>query len=173
MDNGQWSIVNRPAFFQSILDKMMRMNKDNRQAQVEQAVAGIPLPVGIRIRAWTIEDFAMIQQLSTAEGWPTPEKRPQAALAAWQTSWPALVLVHGEEVIGFLRALTDEQVTTYIAEMLVVPKWRGQGLGKALVEACHRLCPTTRLDLLSTATADGFYEANGFRPFKGYRKSRL
>jgi hypothetical protein len=40
-----------------------------------------------------------------------------------------------------------------------------------LIEACHHLCPSTRLDLLSGGTADGFYEANGFRRFQGFRKS--
>jgi GNAT superfamily N-acetyltransferase len=81
------------------------------------------------------------------------------------------VLVNEQEIIGFLRALTDEQVTTYLAEILITPRWRGQGLGQALIETCHRLYPSTRLDLLSTESADGIYEATGFRRFEGFRKS--
>jgi GNAT superfamily N-acetyltransferase len=134
-------------------------------------VAGITLPGGVSIRAWADADFAAIRQLSTTEGWPTPEARPEEALIAWRASWPTLVLVNGQEVIGFLRALTDEQVTTYIAEVLITPRWRGQGLGRVLVETCHRLCASTRLDLLSTESSDGFYEAAGFRRFQGFRKS--
>lgn len=147
------------------------LQKDKRQTQTEQAVAGIALPKGISIRVWRDTDFAAIQQLSTAEGWPTPEERPDEALTAWHASWPTLVLVKGPEVIGFLRALSDEQVTTYIAEVLVSPRWRGQGLGQALIETCQRLCPSTRLDLLSTESSDGFYEAIGFRHFRGFRRS--
>lgn len=149
----------------------MGLQRDERQAQVEKAVTGITLPGGISIRAWVGTDFAAVQQLSTAEGWPTPEKRPDEALAAWRVSWPTLVLVNGQEVIGFLRALTDEQVTTYIAEILVSPRWRGQGLGHALIETCHHLYPAARLDLLSTGSSDSFYEATGFRRFQGFRKS--
>ena len=150
---------------------MHMLQKDKQQTQVEKAAAGIALPGGIRIRAWMEADFATIQQLSTAEGWPTPKERPAEALQAWRASWPTLVAVSGEEVIGFLRALTEGQVTMYIAEILISPKWRGQGLGQALIEICHRLYPSTRLDLLSTESSDGFYEAISFRHFKGFRKS--
>jgi GNAT superfamily N-acetyltransferase len=147
------------------------MPRDERQTQVEKAVVGLALPGSIGIRAWLETDFAAVQHLSTAAGWPTPVERPYEALNAWRASWPTLVLVNGPEVIGFLRALTDGQVTTYIAEVLVSPQWRGQGLGQALIEACHRLCPSTRLDLLSTESSDGFYEAVGFRHFQGFRRS--
>jgi GNAT superfamily N-acetyltransferase len=59
----------------------------------------------------------------------------------------------------------------YIAELLVVPGWRGRGLGRALLDTCHLLFPHTRVDLLSTESADRFYEASGFRRFQGFRKS--
>jgi predicted N-acetyltransferase YhbS len=125
----------------------------------------------ITIRSYQDGDFPDIQRLSSLAGWPTPSARPTDAQHAWQQSHPALVAVHNGQVIGFLRAITDGAVTTYIAELLVVKEWRGQGVGRALVEACHELVPATRLDLLSTAQADSFYAANGFRPFQGYRKS--
>jgi predicted N-acetyltransferase YhbS len=120
---------------------------------------------------WKAGDFPAIQRLSDLEGWPTPSERPAEALSDWQHSHPALVAVHDGKVIGFIRAITDGAVTTYIAELLVAREWRGQGVGRALVEACHALVPATRLDLFSTDQADSFYEANGFRPFHGYRKS--
>ena len=126
--------------------------------------------MGIAVRPWTEDDFPGIQRLSRAAGWPTPVERPDAALAAWRRSWPALVAAHGVEVVGFLRALSDGEVTTYVAELLVAPEWRGRGVGRVLLEACHALCPRTRLDLLSTAAAEPFYRARGFRPFPGFRR---
>jgi predicted N-acetyltransferase YhbS len=144
---------------------------DDRQRQVERAVLEVVLPPGITIRAWAEADFAAVERLSDAEGWPTPRSQPAEALAAWRRSWPALVAADGGEVIGFLRAVTDGAVTTYVAEILVAPERRRQGIGAALIETCHVLCPSTRLDLLSTADAGGFYAASGFRPFPGFRKS--
>lgn len=129
------------------------------------------LPSDVKIRPWQANDFPVIQRLSDAEGWPTPNNRPAEALFAWQHSYPALVAVHQEQVIGFLRAITDKAVTTYIAELLVVKEWRGQGVGRALGDACHELVPSTRLDLLSTDQADPFYKAIRFRRFHGFRKS--
>jgi GNAT superfamily N-acetyltransferase len=142
-----------------------------RQGQVEAALAQLVLPAGITIRAWAEADFPSIQRLSSAEGWPTPTTRPPEALISWHNAWPALVILHDDDLVGFVRALTDGQVTMYIAELLVAPEWRGRGLGRALLDACHLLFPRTRLDLLSTAAANQFYEANGFRRFQGFRKS--
>ena len=149
----------------------MTSQRDNQAKAVSSEVI---LPPGIIIRAWTGSDFTAIQRLSNAAGWPTPQDRPAEASEAWRRSWPALVATHSAEVIGFLRALSDGAVTTYVCEILVDPAWRGQGIGRALIETCHHLCPSTRLDLLSGGTADGgprFYEANGFRRFQGFRRS--
>jgi GNAT superfamily N-acetyltransferase len=147
------------------------METDRRQRQVASALAELVLPAGIAIRAWSEADFSAIQQLSDAEGWPTPTARPDEALLSWRNSWPTLVAWCEGEMVGFVRALTDGEVTMYIAELLVAPAWRGRGLGRALLDACHLLFPHTRLDLLSTESADQFYEASGFRRFQGFRKS--
>lgn len=144
---------------------------NSRQRLVKSALSGVMPPADVTIRAWTDADFASIQRLSNVEGWPTSENRSDDALVAWRQSWPALVATDGETVIGFLRALTDGRVTTYIAELLVEPQWRRMGIGRALVETCHNLCPSTRLDLLTTGSGNRFYEAAGFRRFGGYRKS--
>jgi GNAT superfamily N-acetyltransferase len=131
----------------------------------------LALPAGLSLRAWAEADLETIQRLSAAEGWTTPAEWPVETLEAWRHSWPALVICEEENIIAFLRALSDGQVTAYICELLVVPPWRGRGLGKLLIEACHKLQPAVRYDLLSTEEADGFYQHLGFRPFQGYRKS--
>jgi GNAT superfamily N-acetyltransferase len=143
----------------------------HHQTGIEAALAELALPAGIAIRAWAEADFPAIQRLSSAEGWPTPTARPEEALVSWRNAWPTLVALREGEMVGFVRALTDGEVTMYIAELLVAPEWRGRGVGRALLHACHLLFPHSRLDLLSTESADRFYEANGFRRFQGFRKS--
>ena len=147
------------------------------QPDIAAVVASLTLPSGITLRAWTEADFPAIQQLTRAEGWTTQDIHPDELRAAWQHSWPALVVVEGagEEsggvIIGSVRAITDGAITVYVADLIVSPAFRGIGLGAMLVEACHRLVPTARLDLLAVADAAAFYEHIGFRPFRGYRKS--
>ena len=143
----------------------------DRQKIIETALTNVALPPRVAIRVWTDEDFPAVQRLSKIEGWPTPEERPGEARAAWQQSWPALVAMEGDTVIGFVRALTDGEVTTYIAELLVESRLRGVGIGRALLDACHNLYPHTRQDLLSTEGSDSFYKAVEFRHFSGFRKS--
>ena len=145
--------------------------QDDRENSLRAIRSKLSLPSGISIGAWTEANFLAIRKLSSAEGWTTPQQRPDEALVSWRHSWPALVATDGTRVVGFVRALTDGEVTTYVAELLVDPQYRGQGIGIALLDACHYLCPHTRLDLLSTESSDAFYEANGFRRFQGFRKS--
>ena len=145
----------------------------NRQSAVKVAVSNVVLPPGIGIRAWTDEDFPAVQRLSSIEGWPTPDARPKEALAGWQRSWPTLVATERNMVVGFVRALTDGEVTTFIAELLIEARWRGRDIGRALLDACHYLYPHTRQDLLSTEDSDSFYEVVGFRRFTGFRKNYI
>jgi predicted N-acetyltransferase YhbS len=145
--------------------------KPTSPEEIRAALRTLKLPPKVAVREWTEPDFPAIQQLSQAEGWSTPAEHPHAALAAWHHSWPTLVAVEADTVIGFLRAITDGTLTTYVAEVLVAPHWRGQGIGLALLDACQRLLPGTRLDLLATTHSAAFYERHGFRPFSGFRRS--
>ena len=142
-----------------------------KTADLEVIIGALALPAGITIRAWDEADFPTIQQLSQAEGWTTPLDRPDDALEAWRRSRPALVAAKGDAMMGFCRSLSDGLVTTYVAELLVVPSWRRRGIASALLDVTQRLCPGSRLDLLSTTAAGSFYQQAGFRPFSGFRLS--
>jgi GNAT superfamily N-acetyltransferase len=148
------------------------MNIEEHQQQLVVALMLITLPAGIEIRAWSEGDFPAIQRLSSAEGWTSPTLRSDDSLLAWQHSWPALVAVEGEMIVGFVRGLTDGAITMYIAAMAVDVQLRGRGIGRALLEVCHTLYPTTRLDLLATDDGNAFYRTCGFRTIhNGMRKS--
>lgn len=143
-----------------------------RQEKIAAALLEITLPVGIEIRSWKEADFPAIQRISSVEGWTSPILRSADALLAWQQSWPALVAVQEEMVVGFVRGLTDGALTTYIADLAVDERLRGKGIGRALLDVCHILYPTTRIDLLAEVNARAFYQACGFRALSdGMRKS--
>lgn len=127
-------------------------------------------PTGVALRPWISADFATIQLLSSAEGWTTLVNRPADSLLSWQAAWPTIIAEADGQIAGFLRALSDGVVTTYIAELLVAPAWRGNGLGRALLDACHALVPGTRFYLLAMPEALDFYMYTGFRAFPGFRR---
>lgn len=148
------------------------MSLEERQQQLTTALSQVMLPSGIEIRPWSAADFRVIQQLSLAEGWTSATHRPTDSLLAWQHSWPALVAVEGERIVGFVRGLTDGAITMYIADLAVDVQMRGRGIGHALLDVCHALYPTTRLDLLAADDTRAFYRACGFRVIHdGMRKS--
>jgi len=120
-----------------------------------------------------VDDFPAIQRLSDAEGWPTPTSRAVESLHSWQQAQLALVAIANDEVAGFLRGLSDGAVTTYVAELLVAPDWRGQGIAAALLDEAQQRFPGTRLDLLATTGSNSFYERIGFHAFAGYRRRVL
>lgn len=151
--------------------------QQQRETQLRQALAQVTMPSDVVCRTWREADFPAIQRLSTTEGWPTPQRRPEDALTSWRNSWPALVVVEAENLeslIGFLRAFTDEAVTMYVAELLVDVRYRRRGIGQTLLDTCHYLYPRTRIDLLSTETSESYYRSHGFRYIGyGFRKSYI
>lgn len=73
-------------------------------------------------------------------------------------------LYHHNKQIGFARAISDCATFAYLADVFVVPDYRGQGLGKWLI-ACilaHPELQGLRRWLLATLDAHGLYEQNGF-----------
>jgi ribosomal protein S18 acetylase RimI-like enzyme len=147
----------------------MQQDRDNA---LRDALLQVQLSPGIIIRAWREEDFSAIQRLSDLEGWPTPGVRPEEALEGWRNAWPALVAVADIEVVGFLRALSDGNITTYICELLIDARWRGRGVGSALLDACHAIYPRARMEVTSTENSASFYRRYGFRDIgQTHRKS--
>lgn len=143
----------------------------NKFILTEELIRQVKLPKGIYIRQFTTTDFSSIQVLYEKEGWMTFLKRSEDALKAWKNSNITLVALDGDIIVGLIRALTDGEITTYIAEIIVDTSYRGMGIGKALIDICHNLYPNTRLDLLSADGADEFYQRNSFRTHMGFRKS--
>jgi GNAT superfamily N-acetyltransferase len=72
-------------------------------------------------------------------------------------------LYHGARQIGFARTVSDDQSFAYLADVFVLPEFRGLGLGVELVrEAVDNSPFAGRRWLLHTADAHGVYRKLGF-----------
>jgi GNAT superfamily N-acetyltransferase len=74
-------------------------------------------------------------------------------------------LYDGERQIGFARAVSDGVAFAYLADVYVLPAYRGRGLGVALVREMVENGPYAGCKwLLHTGDAHGLYEKLGFGP---------
>ena len=107
-----------------------------------------------------------VQKLLRTNGWQD-ESLPSRSLIQHAYAYTA---VEGDELAGFIRVITDGVLVTYVCEIVVTAKFGHQGVGRALLDHVQNQFPGTRIDLLSTQGAQGFYAATGFSARPGYRR---
>jgi GNAT superfamily N-acetyltransferase len=75
-------------------------------------------------------------------------------------------LYQKSQQIGFARVVTDRATFAYLADVFVIETFRGQGLGKWLLECvlAHPDLQGLRRWLLGTRDAHGLYKQFGFTP---------
>jgi GNAT superfamily N-acetyltransferase len=105
--------------------------------------------------------------LSEQSYWARGRSAAQIALAI-ENSLPFGVY-KGTAQVGFARVVTDWATFGWLADVYVLPSERGNGLGKALVEAVleHPAIRDLPRLMLATADAHGLYERYGFEPLEG------
>jgi GNAT superfamily N-acetyltransferase len=66
--------------------------------------------------------------------------------------------------VAFARATTDGATFAYLADVFVLPEWRGRGLGRQLMDAvmAHPHLQGLRRFMLATSDAHGLYAEYGF-----------
>ncbi|MBB6455076.1 putative N-acetyltransferase YhbS [Salirhabdus euzebyi] len=125
----------------------------------------------MNIRDYEEKYFADIQQLNKEEGWSNLVKHDEETRLAWENSNVTMVAEVENNIVGYIRGLTDGAVTLYICELLIKKSYRGIGIGQALLNACHNRYPKTRMEMLASTSSETYYKQLGFRPFYGYRKT--
>ena len=117
----------------------------------------------------TMVDFQMLRIVSGME--PLQSSMLKRALSASLFTLSALARFEDgeEETVGMLRVVGDGVYVFFIADLLVRPDARGEGIGKALVNAAlDKACtmiPSGRwanMLLVSASGTEKFYENLGF-----------
>lgn len=145
------------------------------QTAPERDSVGV-VAVGDQGHAWHIEPcdgahVTAIRTLLADNGWALDARPSRELLTLAGSTGEAIVAVNNSgHVIGYARIVSDGELVSYLAELVVDEDWRRCGIARALVDRCMKTVPTARLDLLSTQAALGFYVRIGCDAHMGYRK---
>lgn len=107
-------------------------------------------------------NFRLTSDLIIASAWGAG-RTDEINRRAFDRSLCAAAYVDGEQV-GFGRAITDYTVMAYIADVMVWPDRRGEGIGKQLVQSIldHPELASVVHFSLTTVDAHGLYARFGF-----------
>ena len=113
-------------------------------------------------------DMAVVHRV-LAEAYWAIGRRPDLTERAFAHSLAFGLRAPGGATVGFGRIVTDYSFRAHLADIMVLPAARGQGLGKAMVAAmlAHPELATVEKWTLTTADAHGLYLPFGFRASPG------
>jgi GNAT superfamily N-acetyltransferase len=117
----------------------------------------------------TVVDVDVVHALLQQSYWAN--ERPKEMIArSLEHSLCFSVLKDGGQ-IGFARVVTDYAVFSWIADVIIDPRFRGQGIGKFLMQ-CVTEHPAIKhtMQTLCTKDAHGLYERYGFMRNEFMRK---
>lgn len=77
-----------------------------------------------------------------------------------------------ERVVGMARAISDGYSDAYIQDVVVLPSYRGQGIGRELIRRVTQYCVQRKIAWIALVAEPGtraFYEELGYVPLAGYQ----
>jgi len=111
----------------------------------------------------TLEGY---RTLFESTGWTSSYRITDSVLEkAIHESWQWVSAFDGETLIGIGRLLSDGGLYAFVCDMIVLPAYRGQGIGTEILKRLKDKCTEhdiQRVWLFAAQGRAGFYTKNGF-----------
>ena len=113
----------------------------------------------------SVEDYC---RLRSSVGWaPLVEEQAQSGL---ENSDFIVSCRENNETVGCARIFWDKGYIAYLADVIVIPEYQGQGIGKTLVSECIKYIDSQlkegwriKIVIVSAKGKEQFYEQFGFQ----------
>jgi aralkylamine N-acetyltransferase len=97
---------------------------------------------------------------------PLGERESAALREAFANSSICCFVFDSGELVGAGRALSDGVWHTLVVDVVLLPEYQGQGLGKAIMKFLADRSQSPKLMLYSAPGKEGFYAKIGYRKMK-------
>ena len=118
------------------------------------------------INALAPDDLSALRKLYIESGWITPDDPANFLPEVLERSAVAVGAFNDGSLIGFGRALSDNCSDAYIQDVVVDPKFRGQGIGSRIIrflEAELRRRGVDWIALVGEPGTEKFYSGLGLK----------
>lgn len=112
-------------------------------------------------------NMAEIFDLYTQVGWTNYTSQTEMLARALENSLYILAAFDDNRLVGLIRCVGDGVSILFIQDLLVLPVYQRQGIGRALLSRCLTAftdCYQIHLLTEISEKTQGFYEAMGFLP---------
>jgi len=122
------------------------------------------------VKNWSEEE---IVKLYKAGGWwkESYDSSRIGSLIKGSFAFAVVIDSNTGKSVGMGRILSDGISDAYIQDLIILPDYRGQGIGKQLLKALSEKCLSNNikwLGLISEPNQNGFYSNLGFRKMENY-----
>ncbi|MCQ8893458.1 MAG: GNAT family N-acetyltransferase [Methanolinea sp.] len=122
------------------------------------------------VKEW---DTGALMNLYRAGGWWKEEWDPVEIPRLVRSTFAFVVAVDRttKETVGMGRAISDGVSDAYIQDLVVLPAFRGRGIGRAILEKLVDVCRQRGITWIALVAEPGtadFYRCSGFEPMEGH-----
>ncbi|MBI9082320.1 MAG: GNAT family N-acetyltransferase [Desulfobacterales bacterium] len=93
---------------------------------------------------------------------PLGTREPRKLKRAFENSTHACFAWNGDLLVGMARALSDDEYQAVVYDLVVLPEYQGQGVGRQIMAAIHRRLSVRTIILYAVPGKESFYQKLGY-----------
>jgi ribosomal protein S18 acetylase RimI-like enzyme len=93
---------------------------------------------------------------------PLGAREPDKLRRACEQSFVVCLAYMGKKLVGMVRAISDGEYQAAIYDLVILPEYQNQGIGKKIMEEIHRRLPVKTILLYAVPGKETFYRKLGY-----------